>query len=869
MKRIVALFLSIALVYPHSILAQNLEQQSEAVEALPEEIVEDIIEEEEELITEEIPTEEPAPVAPSQAEVPPAEVEEVLSIEEWLAFAAAQTTATKRLLEFSKGYLHYADGRFVTGINENARTLLNSARSQHNKGNFDVAIGRYQTILDSPALDENISKEATIRLKYANQQIIPTAKNVNDYAAKQNTSLKRLTHFQEGLFLYPKDKRFETGINKSAKALLSTARKQHIDGKYTTAVSRFETILLSESVLHPHVLFEAQYRLQFAKNKKQIPTANKLVEDAKKQSSSSKRLEHYSNGHILYPKDKRFRTGINESARSLLSWAAKQHQQGKYKTARDRYEKILSSPVLAKRIQQETEARLSYASKNRKVPSANSLNNTAKKQTNSTKRLEHYQIAYLLYPKDERFKTGINKNAQTLLTWASKQHQQGKYKTANNRYELILDSPVLSAKIKRETEARLVYAKAKKKVPTANALNNAAKKLSSNSAKLDKFVEAHILYPNDKRFKDGIEKSARSLLNWSIARHKAGEFDRAIKQYDKIINTLFVPKSIKDQARTNKALAEKGTRIADVKKIVNAKVQNYTYTQMEKDMKQLESMYPEIIQTKIIGTSVDGRNIYAIKLGRGKTEVLINGSNHAREHMTTNVIMKQIDEYAFAYTKGNQFGGFNVKQVLDRTSIWYVPMVNPDGVTLVQQGPNALRSNKLAQQAIQINKGSRNFAPWKANVRGVDLNRQFPHYWTTITNNPGKPSPSMYKGTKPLTEPEAITMRDFVENNKHLKTVIDYHSSGEVIFVRNPTQLTTTLSRKTGYSIIDVTKSTSGGGFASWFNVYHKKPGITLEISPYVGDRPVPVGNWDRVWRQNDSVGLIVANEAYQNRNKR
>ncbi|WP_051556385.1 M14 family zinc carboxypeptidase [Alkalihalobacterium bogoriense] len=771
MKRIVALFLSIALVYPHSIHAQNLEQQSEAVEVLPEETAEDIIEEVEP-VTEEIPTEEPVPVAPSQAEVPPVEVEEVLSIEEWLAFAAAQTTATKRLLEFSKGYLHYEDVRFVTGINENARTLLNSARSQHNKGNFDVAIGRYQTILDSPALDENISKEATIRIKYANLQIIPTAKNVNDYAAKQNTSLKRLTHFQEGLFLYPKDKRFETGINKSAKTLLSTARKQHIDGKFTTAVNRFETILLSETVLHPHVLFEAQYRLQFAKDQKQIPTANKLVEDAKKQSSSSKRLEHYSNGHILYPNDKRFRSGINESARTLLSWA-------------------------------------------------------------------------------------------------SKQHQQGKYNTAKNRYNLILDSPVLSAKIKRETEARLVYAKAKKKVPTANSLNNAANKLSSNSAKLDKFVEAHILYPKDKRFKDGIEKSARGLLNWSIARHKAGEFDRAIKQYDKIINTLFVPKSIKDQARTNKALAEKGTRIADVKKIVNAKVQNYTYTQMEKDMKQLESMYPEIIQTKIIGTSVDGRNIYAIKLGRGKTEVLINGSNHAREHMTTNVIMKQIDEYAFAYTKGNQFGGFNVKQVLDRTSIWYVPMVNPDGVTLVQQGPNALRSNKLAQQAIQINSGSRNFAPWKANVRGVDLNRQFPHFWTTITNNPGKPSPSMYKGTKPLTEPEAITMRDFVESNKHLKTVIDYHSSGEVIFVRNPTQLTTTLSRKTGYSIIDVTKSTSGGGFASWFNVYHKKPGITLEISPYVGDRPVPVGNWDRVWRQNDSVGLIVANEAYQNRNKR
>ena len=48
-------------------------------------------------------------------------------------------------------------------------------------------------------------------------------------------------------------------------------------------------------------------------------------------------------------------------------------------------------------------------------------------------------------------------------------------------------------------------------------------------------------------------------------------------------------------------------------------------------------------------------------------------------------------------------------------------MVNPDGVTLVQGGKNAVKNGDLATR---IN-GSTNFARWKANVRGVDLNDNF------------------------------------------------------------------------------------------------------------------------------------------------
>lgn len=52
------------------------------------------------------------------------------------------------------------------------------------------------------------------------------------------------------------------------------------------------------------------------------------------------------------------------------------------------------------------------------------------------------------------------------------------------------------------------------------------------------------------------------------------------------------------------------------------------------------------------------------------------------------------------------------------------------------------------------------------------------------------------------------------------------------------------------------------GSSADWFIQQTKMPGITLEISPYIGEKPVPLEKWDAIWRQNNKVGLYLALEA-------
>lgn len=309
------------------------------------------------------------------------------------------------------------------------------------------------------------------------------------------------------------------------------------------------------------------------------------------------------------------------------------------------------------------------------------------------------------------------------------------------------------------------------------------------------------------------------------------------------------------------------------KNIVNP-MQTYTYDTMVKDLKEIEKSYPGLAKLTIIGKSVNGRELYSLKLGKGKTEILIHGSHHAREWITTNLVMEKIDQYAYLYATNGKMDGFNVKDVLNNTSIWFVPMVNPDGVTLVQKGHT---SAKNPSNVLKINGGSKDFSAWKANIRGVDLNRQYPANWESIVGNTGKPSPDNYKGPKPLSEPESKAMVDFA-NQHDFKTAVSYHSSGQIIYwqfnqtgdrLKRDQKLAQTVSNKTGYSLVPIKKNPSGGGFNDWFLTYKKNPGFTPELSPYVGPRPVPLRNFDKIWRENNSLGLILAKEAYQNRNSR
>lgn len=234
--------------------------------------------------------------------------------------------------------------------------------------------------------------------------------------------------------------------------------------------------------------------------------------------------------------------------------------------------------------------------------------------------------------------------------------------------------------------------------------------------------------------------------------------------------------------------------------------------------------------------------------------------------------MYMIEQYAKAYERNSSIKGYNARKILNETTLWFIPMVNPDGVTLQQFGLQAFPKS-THKALIKMNDGSKNFKRWKANAKGVDLNRQYSIGWSKIKNNPGKPYYKNYKGKAPQTASETKAVMKLV-NEIDPQMAVSYHSSGRILYWYYNQPASTysrdlayakTISQMTGYSLVYYPHGrviSGGGGFLAWFIHTKKRPALTPEISRYVGETNPPVSAFSAVWRENQAVGLYVAQES-------
>jgi len=191
----------------------------------------------------------------------------------------------------------------------------------------------------------------------------------------------------------------------------------------------------------------------------------------------------------------------------------------------------------------------------------------------------------------------------------------------------------------------------------------------------------------------------------------------------------------------------------------------YNYEILKNDLILLENKYDNFY-IGTIGNSVLGEEIKYLKIGNGKKKVFINASHHANEWISSLVIMLFVEKYL--YLKKNyvvNYKSYNVNNLWENATLYVVPMVNPDGVNLVL-GVDKLRKIELYKN-IWKNYVD-NLEYWKANIRGVDLNLNYPAGWEQAVINKrkkgiDKPGPRDYPGPNPVSEIETKNMINFTK----------------------------------------------------------------------------------------------------------
>ena len=152
----------------------------------------------------------------------------------------------------------------------------------------------------------------------------------------------------------------------------------------------------------------------------------------------------------------------------------------------------------------------------------------------------------------------------------------------------------------------------------------------------------------------------------------------------------------------------------------------YNYNLLRQNLIFLNHAYP-FLNIQVVGNSVLGKNLYVVKLGKGPNKVFYSASIHANEWITSVLLMKFIENYCDTYLSNGSIFGYSIRNLFNSSSIYIMPMVNPDGVNLVT---GSLPTNSYAyEKALNI---ANNFpqipfaSGWKANINGVDLKNYQP-----------------------------------------------------------------------------------------------------------------------------------------------
>lgn len=298
----------------------------------------------------------------------------------------------------------------------------------------------------------------------------------------------------------------------------------------------------------------------------------------------------------------------------------------------------------------------------------------------------------------------------------------------------------------------------------------------------------------------------------------------------------------------------------------NGHIGYYTYEIMKKQIWGLKKKYP-FIEVGSAGNSVMGKNIYYLRLGRGPNPVFYNGSHHANEWITSVLLIKFIINFAKAYEVKGCIRGYSISEIWNKSSIYIVPMINPDGVDLINNWPNF--AEPVYQQATLLNTLEKPLPTvWKANIRGVDLNLNYPADWEKehqleIERGITGPAPRDFGGPAPLSEPESISMVNFTRQHD-FRLVIAYHTQGEEIYwqYKNhapPESLTIAqlFSRISGYPIMENPPESSYAGYKDWFILEYGRPGFTIEAG--IGTNPISISQMPTIYRQNEEILLLGA----------
>ena len=195
--------------------------------------------------------------------------------------------------------------------------------------------------------------------------------------------------------------------------------------------------------------------------------------------------------------------------------------------------------------------------------------------------------------------------------------------------------------------------------------------------------------------------------------------------------------------------------------------------------------YPGVTKLVKLGTTYQGRDILALKVTQGargqkdgsRPAVIYSSTQHAREWIAPEMTRRIMNTYLERWAADDE----PTKKLLQKTELWFVPVLNPDGYEYTFTDERLWRKNLRDNNGDGITQVG----------DGVDPNRNFPSHWG-YDNEGSSPIPSSetYRGPSPASEPESQAAIKLF-NTAKAEFMVNYHSNGRWLLYNDGWQVGT------------------------------------------------------------------------------
>jgi Zinc carboxypeptidase len=182
---------------------------------------------------------------------------------------------------------------------------------------------------------------------------------------------------------------------------------------------------------------------------------------------------------------------------------------------------------------------------------------------------------------------------------------------------------------------------------------------------------------------------------------------------------------------------------------------------------------PQLVKLEVLGHTGQGREIIAVKLTQGASEVpdgarpavLYSSTQHAREWISTEVNRRLMNHFIDRWRANDR----EVRKLLQENEFWFVLVANPDGYQY------SFDNERLWRKNLRDNNGDGQTQVGD----GVDPNRNFPNHWGYDEEGSSSiQSSDTYRGPEPMSEPETQAMVGLLDRIGFAFQV-NWHSAGQ------------------------------------------------------------------------------------------